>query len=221
VFPWRVLTQPTETYVTLLLHESFQAYRSAAAPEAYRDALRSYLDDEAYWAEDEAMRDRWRSEVEALAGALTAGTDVESADLARAFLARRDARRGAVDAEAAMARFERRQEWHGGLAKYVELAAWRAAATTPGYAPVPSLADDPDFGRYAGFEGHWTHELDQLRNRATRPGSHRFYYTGMAQAHLLDRLAPGWKARVLEDGVWLESLLDEAVSGAARPAGGG
>jgi hypothetical protein len=34
----------------------------------------------------------------------------------------------------------------------------------------------------------------------------------MAQATLLDRLLPGWKARALSEGVWLETLLAEAVA---------
>jgi hypothetical protein len=39
----------------------------------------------------------------------------------------------------------------------------------------------------------------------------RFYYTGMAQAMLLDRLHPGWHEQTLTDEVWLESLLDEVA----------
>jgi hypothetical protein len=37
------------------------------------------------------------------------------------------------------------------------------------------------------------------------------YYTGMAQALLLDRLSPGWKDRAFEQGVWVEDLLRQAV----------
>jgi hypothetical protein len=33
----------------------------------------------------------------------------------------------------------------------------------------------------------------------------------MAQANLLDRLAPGWKDRALDDGVYLEDLLASAA----------
>ena len=42
-------------------------------------------------------------------------------------------------------------------------------------------------------------------------GDGRFYYSGMAQAYLLDRLLPGWKQRAFEDGIWLETLLIEAL----------
>jgi hypothetical protein len=35
----------------------------------------------------------------------------------------------------------------------------------------------------------------------------RFYYSGIAQAVLLDRLTPGWKDQIMADGVFLEMLL--------------
>jgi hypothetical protein len=44
-------------------------------------------------------------------------------------------------------------------------------------------------------------------------GETRFYYTGMAQAFLLDRLAPGWKERLWSSQAWLEEILAEAVEG--------
>jgi hypothetical protein len=39
----------------------------------------------------------------------------------------------------------------------------------------------------------------------------RFYYSGMAQAMLLDHLMPDWKNQVLNEGVFLEDLLETAV----------
>ena len=44
-------------------------------------------------------------------------------------------------------------------------------------------------------------------------GDTRFYYSGLAQAAILDRLAPGWRTRILTEDVWLEDLLKEAVQG--------
>ena len=49
------------------------------------------------------------------------------------------------------------------------------------------------------------------RCEATRTGDVRFYYTGMAQGFLLDRLLPGWKARALGKGVYLDDLVEEAI----------
>jgi hypothetical protein len=37
--------------------------------------------------------------------------------------------------------------------------------------------------------------------------------TGMAEAFLLDRLLPGWKEKALQDNIFLEDLLRQAVSG--------
>jgi hypothetical protein len=50
-----------------------------------------------------------------------------------------------------------------------------------------------------------------MKRQATREGEPRFYYTGMAQAMLLDRLQPGWQDHVLSDDVWLDMLLDKAT----------
>jgi hypothetical protein len=47
---------------------------------------------------------------------------------------------------------------------------------------------------------------------AGNEGDGRFYYSGMTQAFLLDQLAPGWKARIMQDDVFLEDLLREAVA---------
>ena len=60
---------------------------------------------------------------------------------------------------------------------------------------------------YADFDGRWSLEIGQMKRQAGQEGDTRFYYTGLAQAALLDRLAPGWKEQVLEEGAWLEDLL--------------
>lgn len=50
-----------------------------------------------------------------------------------------------------------------------------------------------------------------MQNQASREGDGRFYYSGRAQAVILDRLLPGWQARAFDQDVWLEDLLPEAV----------
>jgi len=37
-----------------------------------------------------------------------------------------------------------------------------------------------------------------MKRQATREGETRLYYSGMAQAMLLDRLLPEWKSRILQ-----------------------
>jgi len=107
--------------------------------------------------------------------------------------------------------YERRIEWLEGLAKYIELAIWREASASSDYAPLPVLTDDPDFKKYASFAQRWSQELDQMKRQATLEGDIRFYYTGMAQAMLLDQLMPGWKARALTESMTVEDLLREAL----------
>ena len=43
-------------------------------------------------------------------------------------------------------------------------------------------------------------------------GDLRFYLSGMAQARLLDRLAPGWKEKALPGPATLESLIRAAMA---------
>jgi len=47
---------------------------------------------------------------------------------------------------------------------------------------------------------------------AARSGESRFYYGGMLQAMLLDRMAPGWKNEIFDEDKFLEDLLRKSVS---------
>jgi hypothetical protein len=109
--------------------------------------------------------------------------------------------------------YERQREWLEGLAKYAELAIGRAAATTAGYQPAPAIANDPDFRHYTTRERFWSLQLDEVRRLSGRSGETRFYYTGAAQAALLDRLMPAWKAQILTTDMTLEDVLRAAVTG--------
>jgi hypothetical protein len=44
-------------------------------------------------------------------------------------------------------------------------------------------------------------------------GDGRFYYSGMAQAYLLDRLLPNWKATAFDENIWLDDLLQTVAQG--------
>lgn len=117
---------------------------------------------------------------------------------------------------AALIDYERRREWVEGLAKYSELRQWEEAyravrAEPPAYAPVAAVREIRGFRDYAGYPGRYRNEVSQIRRTAGRHGDGRFYYSGMAQAYMLDRLAPDWQDAIFEDGVVLETLLAEAV----------
>jgi hypothetical protein len=206
---WAVLMGESEAHLAALLHEAFHAYQGAAAPDRLSQA-EGVMAWEARYPFD-AAPDQWQSELDLLAGAAAAPTEAEARQGAQAFLAQRDARRAGAALSAELVDFERQREWLEGLAKYAELAIERAAATSGAYQPVPAMAGVGDFHNYASRERFWSQQLGETRRMLSSEGEVRFYYTGFAQAALLDRLAPGWKARAFEPGVWLEDLLREAV----------
>lgn len=212
IFPYRLALRlySSDWHIIALLHESFHAYQAEVAPARFEDAQRAYGDERRYEAANTAMREAWQMEIDLLVQALQATADDEAAALARRFLAQRQQRRKGQGLPPALLAYERRLEWLEGLAKYVELSSWRQASS-PGYTPLPDLGADPDFENYDMFEQRWSQELRQMKGQTSRAGDGRFYYTGMAQAMLLDRLMSGWKTRILIEDVWLEGLLAEAV----------
>ena len=96
------------------------------------------------------------------------------------------------------------------MARYAELEIWRQAHESS-YMPLPETGNLDDFKDYANFEQRWSRELDQFSQMADDIGDGRFYYTGMAQAVLLDRISPEWKTNAFDQGVWLDDLLAIAV----------
>jgi hypothetical protein len=214
VFPYTLFTNElvtgTEHYLSLLFHEAFHAHVAAAAPDRLAAAEASLVAEDGYPWDDPAVVTAWKDELATLAAALRAQTDDEAATLAADFLALRRARRAATGLTPAQVALERGREWSEGLARYAELAIWRAAAD-PAYRPTVALVDDPDFDDYRGYERRWSRELDQMTRMATQAGEGRFYYTGGGMANLLDRLSPGWKDGAMAPGVYLEDLLADAL----------
>ena len=216
IFPYRLairlLIGSSDLYVTLVAHESFHAYQGTVAPERLAAAETAVRQENNYPWDNADLQAVWQTELNLLQAALAADSEGETAVLTQQFLQQRRQRRQAFGLEGKLADYERQREWLEGLAKYVELAIWRRAAVTPDYEPVTALANDPDFARYTGFEKRWSQEVAQMGRMADDGGDGRFYYSGMAQAMLLDRLLPGWKEQALADGVFLEDLLETAVA---------
>lgn len=216
IFPYRLaiclLIGGSDLYVTMLAHESFHAYQGIVAPERLAAAETAVRQENNYPWDDADLQAAWQTELDLLQAALAADSEGETAVIAQQFLQQRQQRRQEFGLEGALADYERQREWLEGLAKYVELEIWRRAAATPGYEPAAALAADPDFARYAGFEKRWAQEAAQMGRMAGDEGDGRFYYSGMAQAVLLDRLLPDWKEQALADDVFLEDLLETAVA---------
>lgn len=211
VFPYRVLIQPSEVQISAVLHEGFHVLQSQAAPEKLAAAEQINKLENTYWRADAAQEGSWKKEVALLVAALNAMSPDETRSLARQFIEQRQARRAAQGLPDDLIRFEQLIEWEEGLAKYVELGSWQLAATTPDYTPLAELFADPDFKGYDTFDRRWSQELSTMKQQAGREGVTRFYYTGAAQAFLLDRLAPGWQAQAMSSNVFLEDLLTAAV----------
>jgi hypothetical protein len=207
---WALLMGESDAHVAALLHEAFHAYQGGTAPDRFSQAEQVMALERSY--PFDAAPDEWQRELDLLAGAAQAGSDAEARELARSFLAQRDGRRASTALSAEQIDFERQREWLEGLAKYAELAGGRAAALSQSYQPVPALAQVDDFHEYASRDDFWRQQLDEVRRMQGHQGEVRFYYTGFAQAALLDRLAPGWMAQAFEPGVWLEELLRAALS---------
>jgi len=58
-------------------------------------------------------------------------------------------------------------------------------------------------------------QLDEVRRLSGRSGETRFYYTGAAQAAVLDRLMPAWETQILTTDMALEDVLRAVVTGRA------
>ena len=216
VFPYRLMMRmfDSDWHIAAVSHESFHVYQMEVVPDRVEEAETHVGKFErAYPWDDPRMREAWQAEAAALAEAASAASDEEAAREARRFLDLRAQRRKTTGLSAELVAFERRREWLEGLAKYVELAIWKAGGDESArYEPLPVMARDPAFHHYSGFRRRWQSELSQLRKHAAREGEGRFYYTGMAQAFVLDRLSPGWKQRAFSpQDIWLEDLLAEAV----------
>lgn len=215
VFPyslaWRFLFGTGENYVGALLHEAFHAYQGMLAPARLAAAEQAIRQEGSYPWEEEAHQAGWKAEMELLVQAARAGDEVKAARLGREFLAQRARRRSDGTLTAEQVDFERQREWLEGLARYAELGIWRAAWLDTDYSPLPEAQELADFHSYQGFERRWQEEIDQIKRMADDRGDGRFYYSGLAQAVLLERLLPGWKETAMQDGVWLEDLLRQAL----------
>ncbi|HWR66199.1 MAG TPA: hypothetical protein VN364_08765 [Bellilinea sp.] len=164
-----------------------------------------------YPAQDEVFSAAWQTELNLLNQALHAETIEETAVLARDFLTQRSNRRAGQNLPQKLIDLERTREWEEGIAKYTELALSVLASATTSYTPLETLSQDNEFKNYRDAARNWDQEVQQIRLMAKDDGDGRFYYSGFAQAALLDRLAPGWNDQLFTEGVWLEDLLDQAI----------
>jgi hypothetical protein len=199
-------------YIVAMLHESFHAFEGMSYPTrlAASETMFQENNDRYMW-EDQGFRQRWQTELNLLADAVQAVSEAEALDLARQFLAQRQQRRAEFNMDADLIALESLKEWEEGLAKYTELSIWRLAAVSPDYRPLDVMENDTGFKRYTTAGQRWSQEIQQIRRMANDQGDGRFYYSGLAQAAILDRLMPDWRTKVMTEDVFLEDLLQAAV----------
>ena len=208
-----LLVRNSDSYIAAMLHESFHAYQGMAVPERLAAAEWANIrHQEDYPHDDEAFVADWQAELDLLMAAVRAEDKAETAVLAQQFLDQRAARRMAANLSVPLVDYERQREWAEGLALYNELNILRLAASADEYQPAAGMAEDPEFDGYRTFATRWRQEVSQIGRMAGNEGDGRFYYSGMAQAALLDRLLPDWKAQIFAEGVFLEDLLATAVA---------
>lgn len=222
IFPYRayigLLVSGSDQFETLILHEAAHAYQGIMAPDRLVAGEQANLEMEnMYPWEDVNLREDWQAELDALALALRAKTGEETRLLAQEFLQIRLARRQSAGLSADMIDFERHREWVEGIGRYAEISVYCLANERTEYSPAQETIHIPDFDRYEKYDQRWAREINQMKRMANDGSERRFYYTGMAQAVLLDRLAPGWQSQLFEPGVWLEDLLAEALSNVEKP----
>ena len=195
-----------------MLHETFHVFQAKKSPDNFTRALDNYRLGEAYWRIDSNMHADWGEEMDTLIKSVKADSRAETAALASEFISLRENRREINDLSDDFIAFETQIEWLEGLPKYIELSIWETASGSNRYTPIPGVEKDRDFKSYETFDRRWSQEINQAGRQAEIGSDVRFYYSGMLQARILDRLMPEWKTRIMDKGVFLEDLILEAIS---------
>lgn len=198
----------TDFYLTTLLHECFHAYQARFRGRAAGNANERF--DAQYYA-------FIGLESRILAAVLDAGSDQDIAELARMFVAVREARLASVSASPAraggredphasesalgpdqdQALCEAEDEFSEGTATYAQTKLHQLLADAGGIHPIGDFVD-PD---YRGFAHAGELHADIIAEIvAPRTGRfdvhHSKYFNGMAICFLLDRVRPTWKQEV-------------------------
>lgn len=202
----------SDWYILGTLHENFHAYEGMNDPARLAAAETLFNENESRYLWDDAkFRESWQVELKLLADAMQAKTDAETLEFTRQFVAQRQKRRAEFKLDDRLVAMEDQKEWEEGLAKYSELSMWRTAAGASGYTPLAAMKSETGFRGYTGANQRWDQEIRQMRGMAGNSGDMRFYYSGLAQAAILDRLAPGWKEKVLKNGAVFLDLLEDVA----------
>lgn len=196
----------SDWHVAGILHESFHAFQASHSYERVKSAEAVNALHDSYPWENIDFREAWLKERQLLAKALQTKQPEQTKEIVREWLSMRGERQNRLSTK--LINYENEREWLEGLAKYAELKSWQLASDQKIYSSLPEMEADEDFNHYQDAERHRKQELIQLQSDLQFSET-MFYYSGWAQAELLDRLYPDWKSRAFEPGTYLDDLLAE------------
>ncbi len=194
----------TDGYLSLLLHEAFHCYQIQYRERAEGPMDEGPLDDPAYSA-------LLVLESHVLEAAVEAEEGDEVRRLAAMFAAVRHQRRRTLSPGAILREGE--EEYNEGTATYVQMRMLQLLAARGGLAPLSELRD-PGYHGFAEAEKRYRNELEKIIPEGERPVvfMHAMYQHGMAQGLLLDRLRPGWKEELREQGMTQFTVLERELA---------
>jgi len=211
IFPykifWNMLMGKAENYICGMAHEAFHAFQGTVVPERLAESeFASQLSSDYPW-EKSVNAEVWIEETNLLLAAYYAESKDEAKQLVAQFTGKRHERREGSGLTNEMVQYEQKREWLEGLAKYAELKIGLCAQESKAYSPIDEITEVSGFKNYKNRTSYFNRQIEEVKRTAARSGESRFYYVGMLQAVLLDRLMPEWKSAAFNNGIYLENLL--------------
>ena len=212
IFPygifWQLLMGSTENYIAGLEHEAFHGFQGTVVSQRLAEAESAPFSKDYPW---EKSGNGWNEEINLLMEAYHTDSNEAASKLVAQFLAKRGERRGKSNLSDEMIRYEQKREWLEGLAKYAELKIGVMASENQSYKHVNEIETVQGFKNYKTSASHFKQQIGDVKGIGNRPTDTRFYYTGMLQAVMLDRLMPEWRKEAFTEGVYIENLLEKAA----------
>lgn len=215
IFPyklfWKLLMGHAENYICGMAHEAFHAFQGTKVPNRLSDSEQiSRLSADYPWNEP-ANAIGWIEETNLLLEAYNTTTTEDTKKLVAQFLDKRRERRINANLPVEMIHYEQKREWLEGLAKYAELQIGLLAEKRQDYFPIDEVKKISGFKNYKTRSNYFSRQIGEIIRAANRSGESRFYYGGMLQAIILDRLLPEWKTEAFNNEVYLDDLLQKSI----------
>lgn len=201
--------------LALVAHEAFHVYQNRKAPNKGGNEMALAK----YPVLSVTNNVGWALEGEALAAALRAESKPEIRKAAIRWLAVRKDRRADMPAEAVQ--YEDGTEFNEGLAKYVEYKLFQVLEGRKAGNAMFHAQGFRGFDDLSAERGRLVDTmLSNMRGEVNvnndpygaAPVRMRMYFSGMAIAAILDKVSPGWHAKILEAGTTLAGLAEAALA---------